>query len=255
MTILPGALIAVGLFPFDGVGAASEKTVVVFAAASTTNAVTEICALFTARGLGSVKTSFASSSTLAKQIAHGAPAHVFLSANRKWMDFLQDKHLLAPGGRFDLLSNRIVLIAPENSPLEPITLNAETPLAAIIGNGRLAIGDPEHVPAGIYGKQALQSLGLWESIKDRLAPMKDVRAALVLVERGETPLGLVYITDGAVSGKVRVVGWFPEDSHPLIVYPVAVLAGHQTPEARQFTSFLKSAESRLVFEKYGFKLN
>ncbi len=234
--------------------AGEEQGVVVFAAASTTNAITEIGTLFSARGLGRIKPSFASSSTLAKQIANGAPAHIFLSANEKWMDFLEEEDLLAKGSRFDLLSNQIVLVAPEKSPLARITVKPEMPLAAMLADGRLAIGDPDHVPAGIYGKQALQNLGLWESIKDRLAPMKDVRAALVLTERGETPLGLVYATDAAISKKVRVIGIFPTDSHSPIVYPVALVAGHQTPQADRFIVFLGSPEAGAVFEKYGFRL-
>ena len=234
--------------------AGAENEVVVFAAASTTNAITEIGALFNARGSGPIKPSFASSSTLAKQIANGAPADVFLSANEKWMDFLESKNLLAKGSRFDLLSNRIVLIAPQNSPLGAFAVEPAMPLAAILADGRMAIGDPEHVPAGIYGKQALQNLGLWDRIADRLAPMKDVRAALVLVERGEVPLGLVYATDAIISHKVRVVGNFPGDSHPPIVYPVAVIADHQTTAAGRFTVFLRSPEAAAVFEKYGFSV-
>jgi molybdate transport system substrate-binding protein len=128
-------------------------------------------------------------------------------------------------------------------------------LADLLGrDGRLSTGDPDHVPAGMYGKEALQNLGIWDQVKDRLAPMKDVRAALVLVERGEAPLGLVYATDAAVSKKVRVVGAFPVDSHPPIVYPVAAVSGGKTSEARQFMDFLKSPEARAVFEKYGFNV-
>ena len=241
-----------GIFPFSPVASASETELVVFAAASTTNAVTEVGEKFAVRNPGHIKTSFASSSTLAKQIANGAPVDVYISANKKWMDFLEEKNLLAQGSRFDLLSNRIVLIVPDDSHLEPVTLGPDFPLAAMLDGGRLSLGDPEHVPAGIYGKKALQSLAIWESVKDHLAPMKDVRAALTLVERGEAPVGLVYATDAAISKKVRVIGVFPEESHPPIVYPVAVMSERLTPAAERFLNFLKTPEARAVFEKYGF---
>lgn len=233
--------------------AAAEEAVVVFAAASTTDAITEIGEFFSARGLGHIKASFASSSTLAKQIANGAPADVYVSANEKWMDYLEEKHLLSKGSRFDLLGNRIVLIAPADSSLGPIDVVPGLALARLLGrDGRLAMGDPDHVPAGMYGRKSLQSLEIWDQVKNRLAPMKDVRAALVLVERGEVPLGLVYATDAIISKKVRVVGSFPAGSHPPIVYPVAAVAGGKRAETRQFIDFLKSSETRAVFEKYGF---
>ncbi|BBO86494.1 molybdate ABC transporter substrate-binding protein [Desulfosarcina ovata subsp. sediminis] len=232
---------------------AAADDVVVFAAASTTNAVTEIGDLFEARGLGTVKTSFASSSTLAKQIASGAPADVYLSANKKWMDFLAEKDAVDKAGRFDLLGNSIVMIAPQDSPVKTIEIKAGMDLAGMLGkDGRLSMGDPDHVPAGMYGKKAMQKLGLWDQVKDRVAPMKDVRAALVLVERAEAPLGQVYATDAAISKKVRVVGTFPADSHPPIVYPVAAVAGGKADAAAAFMTFLKSSEARAVFEKYGF---
>lgn len=234
-------------------GIAAEGEVIVFAAASTTNAVTEIGDLFAAGGFGQITTSFASSSTLAKQIASGAPADVFLSANIKWMDFLEEKGAVEKTSRFDLLGNRIVLIAPAQSSVQTLEVKRGLDLAALLGRGgRLSMGDPEHVPAGIYGKQAMEGLGLWEQVKDRLAPMKDVRAALVMVERAEVPLGLVYSTDAAVSEKVRTVGIFPEESHPPIVYPVAAVAGQRTDAAAKFLNFLKTQEAQAVFKKYGF---
>ena len=232
---------------------AAETEVVVFAAASTTNAITEIGDLYAARALGRIKTSFASSSTLAKQIASGAPADVYLSANIKWMDFLAEKRAVDKATRFDLLGNRIVLIAPVDSPLQAIDVKPGLDLAALLGSdGRLSMGDPDHVPAGMYGKKAMETLGLWAQVANRLAPMKDVRAALVLVERAEAPLGQVYATDAAISKKVRVVGTFPVDSHPPIVYPVAAVAGGKTDAAAAFMAFLKSPAARAVFEKYGF---
>ncbi|MBI4776197.1 MAG: molybdate ABC transporter substrate-binding protein [Deltaproteobacteria bacterium] len=246
-------LTGLGLEDFMGRRAAAETDLLVFAAASTTNALTEIGELYAARNSGRITPSFASASTLAKQIERGAPADIYLSANQEWMDYLEEKHLLLPGSRFDLLSNRIVLIAPANSPIEKIELAPGCSLTDALGkDGRLSLGDPDHVPAGMYGKQALEHLGIWDRVKDRLAPMKDVRAALVLVERGETPLGLVYATDAAISGKVRVVGTFPEGSHPPIVYPVAAVSGGKTSEAQQFLDFLRAPAARTVFEKYGF---
>ena len=225
----------------------------VFAAASTTNAITEIGKLYSDRHMGRVTPSFASSSTLAKQIESGAPADVYISANKKWMDFLEEKNLIDRGSRLDLLGNRIVLITPMDSTVKSIDVAPGFALATFLGReGRLSMGDPEHVPAGMYGKQALENLGVWGQVADRLAPMKDVRAALVLVERAEAPLGLVYATDAAISKKVRVVGTFPVTSHPSIVYPVAVVAGGKAKAARDFIDFLRSPESRAIFEKYGF---
>lgn len=236
--------------------AAADSEVVVFAAASTTNAVTDIAAIYAVRHLGRVTPSFASSATLAKQIENGAPADVFLSANEKWMNYLQEKHLLVKGSRFDLLGNRIVLIVPGDSAVRTIEVKPGFSLAAALGrDGRLAMGDPDYVPAGIYGKQALQTLSSWGPIKNRIAPMKDVRAALAMVARGEAPLGLVYATDAAISKQVRVVGTFPADSHPSIVYPVAAIAGGKTSAAKQFLGFLRTPAARAVFEKYGFSVH
>jgi molybdate transport system substrate-binding protein len=235
------------------VGAESQK-ITVFAAASTTNAVTEIAKLFEKSHPVVVRLSFASSSTLAKQIEKGAPADILLSANPKWMDYLAGKGAIVASSRTDLLGNRIVLIAPRDSSLGRLTVDRTLNLANLLGEGRLAMGDPDHVPAGIYGKQALEKLGLWDSVKDQVARAKDVRAALVLVERGETPLGEVYATDAAISDKVKIVGMFPEDSHPPIIYPVAVTADSKNAAAGEFIKFLQSAEAKAVFEKYGFSV-
>jgi molybdate transport system substrate-binding protein len=253
---LAGLMVVVmgmGLDAVTGSGAFAQSAVVVFAAASTTNAVTEIGELYADRHLGGVTPSFASSSTLAKQIDNGAPADVYVAANKKWMDYLEARNLIDKKSRVDLLGNRIVLIAPIASALKSIDVAPGFALATFLGKeGRLSMGDPEHVPAGMYGKKALENLGVWEQVKDRLAPMKDVRAALVLVERAEAPVGLVYATDAAISKKVRVVGTFPASSHPPIVYPVAVVAGGQVEAAKRFIDFLRSPESRAVFKKYGF---
>ena len=235
--------------------AEGRSDVIVFAAASTTNAITEIGELYASRNLGGITPSFASSSTLAKQIENGAPAAIYLSANKKWMDYLETRKMIEPGTRFDLLSNRIVLIAPKDSPITSIDIRPGFDLSAFLGDGRFAMGDPDHVPAGIYGMKALEKLGSWAKIEKRVARTKDVRAALALVERGEAPLGQVYATDAAISDKVKVVGVFPLDSHPPIVYPVAVVAGAKGDGPGRYIEFLKSAEARAVFEKYGFSVH
>lgn len=230
-----------------------DDSLIVFAAASTTNAVSEVAALFKKTTGVKVTLSFAASSTLAKQIQSGAPAHIYISANKKWMDFLEEKKCVRPTSRFDLLSNRIVLIAPQHSNVQ-IDISGGDTLEQILGKGRLALGDPSHVPAGLYAKQALENLGLWQQVKDKLAPMKDVRSALALVERKETPLGIVYATDAAISSKVIVVGQFPEDSHPPIVYPVVQVAGNNNVSADQFLQFLKTPAAKTVFKSHGFSV-
>jgi molybdate transport system substrate-binding protein len=232
---------------------AAEPEIVVFAAASTTNAIGDIAALYAEKGLGDVKTSFASSSTLAKQIEQGAPADVFLSANTEWADYLEKKNLLVKGTRSDLLRNRIVLVAPGDGALETIEIKQGFSLLPALGrDGRLSVGDPAHVPVGMYGKEALMKLGAWDAIKDRIAPAKDVRAGLAMVERGEAPLGLVYESDAVASGKVRVVGIFPAGSHTDVVYPVAAVVGQKVGPAEKFIAFLKTPEALAVFQKYGF---
>ena len=249
--LLPAALVlaftTAGMTP-----ARAADAVTVYAAASTTNAVTDIGRLFAEKKMGVIKTSFASSSTLAVQIENGAPASIFISANKKWMDYLEKKKRIDPATRTDLLGNRIVLIAPADSKTGNVTLKAGFDLSGLLGNSMLAMGNPDYVPAGIYGKQALEHLGVWKRVRDRIAGAKDVRAALALVERGEASLGVVYATDAAITGKVRVIGTFPENSHPPIVYPVAMVAGNETPGAKRFLEFLKTSAARAIFEKYGF---
>ncbi len=232
---------------------AGEPRLLVFAAASTTNALSELGELFAkARGV-KVLNSFASSSTLAKQIARGAPAQVYVSANLKWMDYLEKKGLLVPGSRVNIAGNRLVLIAPAQSPLGPLKLGPGVDLAGLLGGGRLALGDPSHVPAGMYAQKALQALGVWDKLRGRLAAAANVRLALAMVERGEAPLGVVYATDAAISRKVKVVGRFPAGSHPPIVYPAALVAGQAGPAGRDFLEFLRSPQAAAVFRKYGFE--
>ena len=233
--------------------ALAAEPVMIFAAASTTNAVSDAIKAYEAAGHGKVVSSFASSSTLAKQIAHGAPVQVFLSANEKWMSYLEGQKLVEPGTRVDLLGNRLVLIAPAGAK-ERGAIKAGIPLVGWLGDGRLAVGDPDHVPAGIYAKQALKSLGLWEKTEPRLARAANVRAALALVERGEAPLGIVYATDAAITPKVKVVGVFPENSHQPIVYPLALIKGQATEQAKGFWKFLQGDQAKAIFKKYGFSV-
>lgn len=244
------ALLSLALW---GAGAARAEDTIVFAAASTRDAIADIADAFAHAGKGKVVASFGSSGDLAKQIENGAPASLFISADTRWMDYLARKGLIEAGSRRDLLGNRLVLIAPAGSPLA-IELKPGAPLAAALGDGRLAVCDPESVPAGRYAKAALVKLGIWDQVAPRIANAKDVRAALALVELGETPAGIVYGTDAAASRKVRVVAVFPEDSHPRIVYPVGLVAGHDTPEAKAFYDYLTGPEAAAVFQRYGFIL-
>ncbi|WP_119458483.1 molybdate ABC transporter substrate-binding protein [Rhodospirillaceae bacterium SYSU D60014] len=235
---------------------ARAAEILVFAAASTKDSIDEISERFAAEGHGAeghgqVIASFASSSTLAKQIENGAPADLYISADRRWMDYLAERDLIVADSRFNLLGNSLVLIAPRDTDWT-IDLAAGAPLVEILGDSRLAMGDPDHVPAGRYGKAALQSLNVWSTIEPKLARAKDVRAALALVERGEAAAGIVYATDAAASDAVRVVDVFPATSHPEIVYPVAIVAGHDEPDVRALYRFLGGPEARAVFERYGF---
>jgi molybdate transport system substrate-binding protein len=224
----------------------------VFAAASLTNAMQDVGNLWMAAGHHRVVFSFASSSTLALQIEHGAPANLFVSADEKWMDDLAAHHELAAGTRTDLLGNSLVLVEPK-SALKPVALGPGTKLDAVLGTGgRLAVGDPAHVPAGIYAKQALVKLGLWDSVKDRLAPADSVRSALRLVEVGEAPAGIVYATDVKITPTLGIAGTFPPDSHLPIIYPAAIMKAGNTAEARAFLAFLHTQKAADVFQHYGF---
>jgi molybdate transport system substrate-binding protein len=234
------------------VQAAELDSVTVFAAASTTNALNDIVKLYAEKGVGKIVPSYASSSTLAKQIENGAPASVFISADEPWMNYLEERKLIEPGSRFDLLSNKLVLIAPADSTINKVEIAPKFELIKLLGNGKLAVGDPDHVPAGKYAKAALEKLGVWTDIESKLARAADVRGALTLVERGETPLGIVYSTDAGITPKVKVVGVFPADTHPKIVYPAALVVGKATPAAKSFIEFLKTPVAKAVFEKYGF---
>lgn len=231
---------------------AQRRDLLVFAAASLKTALDAADAPFQRDSGTRIAVSFAASSALAKQIEAGAPADLFISADRDWMDYLAERGLIRPGTRSDLVGNRLVLIAPRDSTLE-LTIGPGFPLAAALGaDGRLAMGDPAAVPAGLYGKAALEKLGVWGTVAARVAPAANVRAALALVSRGETPLGIVYRTDAAADPGVRIVAFFPEDSHPPIVYPAAIVATSTNEAAAAYLAYLKSPAARIFFEAQGF---
>ena len=232
---------------------AAAGQVTVFAAASTKNALDDIAVLF-AQATGHTTTlSLAGSSVLARQIRHGAPADVFISANQRWMDALEAAGRIDPATRVDLLANTLVLVAPQP---DAAPLDLGTDLAAEVdgrlGDGRLAMALVDAVPAGIYGKAALETLGVWPAVAPRVAQADNVRAALAFVATGEAPLGVVYATDAAAEADVAVVATFPADSHPPIVYPAAVVAGTTNPVAAEFLAFLRRPAAREAFERRGF---
>ena len=233
---------------------AQAQELTVFAAASLTDALKDIAVLWQKDGHAAPRQSFGSSSTLARQIEQGAPANLFASADTKWMDYLADRALIAPDTRRNLLGNDLVLVVPADKPVK-IRIAPGFDIGALLGDkGRIATGDPAHVPVGIYAEQALKKLGVWDAVSARLARTDDVRSALLLVERGEAPAGIVYATDAAVSKSVVVAGIFPADSHDPITYPFAVTKAGDTPEARALLRFLAGPQARDVFAKRGFKL-
>lgn len=240
--------VALGVLPFASSPAHAE--ILAFAAASTAEALTDVIDAWRSQGGEPVAASFAASSTLARQIERDAPADLYLSANTDWADYLQQQDLLVAKSRRDLLGNRLVLIVPE-SDTRTFDLAGDFDLAALLGDDRLAVGDPDHVPAGQYARQALESLGLWNNVADKLARASDVRAALALVQRGEAPFGIVYGTDAAAAQGVRVAGAFPGTSHPQIVYPAALVAGAD-PSAQEFLSFLHGPKASAIFRRHGF---
>lgn len=229
------------------------KDLLVFAAASLKNAAEDIAKAYEASGGGNVTYSFAASSDLAKQIENGAPAVLFISADTKWMDYLAERKLIVGDSRRDLLGNRLVLIAPSDSALT-IKLAEGAPLAQSLGDGKLAMADPDSVPAGRYGKASLEALKMWSSVEPSVVRAKDVRATLAFVERGEAAAGIVYATDAMVSKKVRIVDEFPEASHPKIVYPIALIAGQDDAAAHAFYDYLNGDKARGVFLDYGFSI-
>lgn len=241
------ALLVLALAPVPALAA----DITVFAAASLSDALKEIAADYEKQSGKSVAVSFAASSALARQIEASSGADIFISADLDWMDYLDKKGLIAPASGENLLRNRLVLIAPKNAATPPITIVPHFDLLAPLKGGRLAIANPDTVPAGRYGKAALTALGVWDKVAGHLANAEDVRVALAYVARGEAPLGIVYETDAKAEPRVKIVGVFPENSHLPILYPVA-LTKDAKPGAQAFLAYLSSPEARAVFEKDGF---
>jgi molybdate transport system substrate-binding protein len=250
-TGLAAALFAGALVLSPQAASAQEKTLTVFAAASMKNALDDVNAAYTKATGIKVVSSYAASSALAKQIEGGAPADVFTSADLNWMDYLAGKNGIKPETRVNLLGNKLVLIAPKDSKIGNVTIGQGFDLAKLAGDGRIATGDVKAVPVGLYAKAALEKLGAWAAAEPKFAMTDNVRAALLLVSRGEAALGIVYETDAKVEPGVKIVGAFPEGSHPPVVYPVAATATAK-PEVTGYLEFLRSKGARDIFEKYGF---
>jgi molybdate transport system substrate-binding protein len=234
----------------SGTALAQEK-ITVFAAASMKNALDAANAEWAKETGNEVTVSYAASSALAKQIEAGAPADIFISADLAWMDYVAEKKLIKEDTRSNLLGNRIVLVAPADKST-PVEIKQGFDLAKLLGDGRLAMGAVDSVPAGKYGKAALEKLGVWSSVEAKVAGAESVRAALLLVSRGEAPYGIVYQTDAAADPGVAIVGTFPEETHPPIIYPVSVLTSSVSPAAASYLEFLKSAKAVPFFEQQGF---
>ena len=232
---------------------AQDKPVLVFAAASLKNALDSIVSAWRKHTGKHAIVSYAASSTLAKQIENGAPVDLFISADQDWMDYLQQRKLIEPKMRTDLLGNAMVLIAAKDSKVEA-TIAQGFPLAQLLGGGRLAMADPNSVPAGKYAKAALTALGVWTSVATHIAAAENVRAALLLVARGEAPLGIVYKTDALAEPAVKTLAAFPQDTHPSIVYSMALTAGSTHPNAPVLAAYLRGPAARAQFEEQGFTL-
>ena len=233
--------------------AVTAADVTVFAAASLKEAMDEQAKTFEAGTGDKVIVSYGASNTLARQIEAGAPADIFISADLDWMDYVATRNLLAPNTRLNLLRNTLVLIAPSSSNSR-LKIDPNFALAAAVGTEKLAMANPDSVPAGKYGKSALEKLGVWASVEKQVARAENVRAALALVSRGEAPFGIVYKTDALADKGVRVVDTFPANSYPPIIYPAAVLAASTSTAAKPLLDFLRSAPARSGWERYGFGL-
>jgi len=231
--------------------AADDAPLTIFAAASLKNALDDVNAAFTQQSGIKVVASYAASSALIKQIENGAPADVFISADPDWMDYGSQKKVIRDDTRFNLLGNKLVLIAPKDSKLDKVEIGRGLDVAKLAGDGKIATGDVRAVPAGMYAKAALEKLGAWAATEPKIAMTENVRVALTLVARGEAPLGIVYETDAKSEPDVKVIGTFPDDSHSPIIYPAAATTGGK-PETAKYLAFLHSATALVVFERYGF---
>lgn len=248
-TIIACALLCAGV----AAGAEPAEPLVVFAAASLTDAVGEIGNEFTRETGIQIKSSFAASSALAKQIESGAPVGVFFSADEQWMNYLEERKLLTAGTRRDVLANSLVVVVPADSTVTSLKLDSGASVVAAVGKSHIATGDPDSVPVGKYAKAALTKLGAWDQVAPQLVRAENVRSALAFVARGEAPFGIVYLTDAKVERRVKQVGTFPTDTHPPIRYPIAVTAKGDA-NARRFVTFVSSKQATAIFEKYGFAL-
>lgn len=236
--------------------ARAAEPITVFAAASLTDVLQAIGDAYKTKTGQDVRFSFASSSTLARQIVAGAPAQIYASANEKWMDYLQERDLIETATRVSPVSNRLVLIAPADSKLGDVTITSKLDLVSLIGpEGRIAVGNTDSLPAGIYAKEALTSLGLWTAVEPRLAPSENVRVALAHVEHGETPLGIVYATDAKIDKGVKILGAFPPGSHKPITYPFAITKGNGSAAVKAFFAYLTGPDAMPLYERYGFAKN
>jgi molybdate transport system substrate-binding protein len=245
-------LIFACLMPAAASAASSpDPSVTVFAAASLKNALDEVNSAFAQQTGMKTTASYAASSALMKQIENGAPADVFISADLDWMDYGAQRKLINNETRVDLLGNRLVLIAPKDSKTGRVTIAPGFDLAQFAGDGRIVTGDVRAVPVGKYAKAALDKLGAWQKTQPKLAMTENVRAALTLVARGEAVLGIVYMTDAKVEPNVKVIGIFPADSHPPIVYPTALTATARSG-ALEYLAFLRSSAAKAIFERNGF---
>src|SRR6516165_4050490 len=243
---VPSILVVAALL--GTLAAASAAEIVVFAAASLKEALDDAVHVCDNKSGDAVKISYAASPTLAKQIESGAPADIFISADLDWMDYLEQHNLIKPPTRKNLLGNRLVIVAPADSNLK-LDIEPGFDLAGALKGGRLAMADPDSVPAGKYGKAALEKLGVWNAVKAAVAPAENVRAALLFVSRREAPLGIVYATDAAADPRVTIAGVFPDDTHPPIIYPAALTADSKHPGAARLLEFLASPAARPIFEK------
>jgi molybdate transport system substrate-binding protein len=245
------AVLAVLCGSVSSPASAQDTNLTVFAAASMKNALDDLDAAYTARTGVHIIVSYAASSALAKQIEQGAPADIFVSADTDWMDYATARKAINGPSRVNLLGNSIVLIAPKDSGVDKVSIGQGFDLAGLAGNGKIATGDVNAVPVGKYAKAALEKLGAWQAAEPKFAMAESVRAALTLVARGEATLGIVYSTDARVEPGVKIVGTFPADSHPPIIYPVAATTAAK-PEASSYLAFLRSSAAKAIFEKYGF---
>lgn len=233
--------------------AQDDPAVMVFAASSLTEVLGEIEAEFEAQSGDALLISYASSAALARQIEYGAPADLFISANALWMDELEKHALLEDGSRFDLLRNSLVIIAHDEDAAS-VSLEPESDMGALLGDGRLAMAQTDSVPAGIYGKAALEALGLWDDLSEKILETDNVRAVLNLVKIGEAPYGIVYKTDALSEPSVKVVAEIPASLHAPIVYPVGDINTRESAAENAFLDYLKSPEARVIFERYGFEV-